>query len=260
MSTPIIFDVQGADIRFGATDAGTPYAVAADFAKTMGYRDAANALRILDEDEKGTQLVSTPGGPQQMKVIYEDGVWELIFRSTLDGAKAIKKQVKEILRTIRETGSYSVQPAAAALPQDYEEALVALLGKVRENKALTTKVAELEPAAESWQVLAAADGDFSVADAAKILTRAGIEVGRDRLFGILHELDWAYVQRADHRYRAMQYAVERRWLSELPQTYTHPRTKVTTLAAPQVRVTVKGLHELHRRFGGTRQLQIGGAS
>jgi hypothetical protein len=118
-------------------------------------------------------------------------------------------------------------------------------------------VKELEPAANSWQTLASGDGDFSVADAAKILSRdPAIETGRNRLFGILHELDWAYVQNADHRYRAKQYAVERRWLSELPQSYTHPRTGELTLGAPQLRVTVKGLHELHKRLGGTATVAI----
>ena len=81
-----LFDVAGNDIRFGTAEDGRPYAVAADFAKAMGYRDADKATRLLDEDEKGTQIVGTPGGPQQMNVIYEDGLWELIFRSTLPGA------------------------------------------------------------------------------------------------------------------------------------------------------------------------------
>lgn len=155
------------------------------------------------------------------------------------------------------TREAEVAASAPALPQDYEQALVALLGQVRENKALTAQVAELEPAAASWNVLASGDGDFSVADAAKILSRdPSIKTGRDRLFGILHELDWAYVQNADHRYRAKQYAIERRWLSELPQSYTHPRTGELTLGAPQVRVTAKGLNELHKRLGGTAPVQI----
>ena len=35
--------------------------VATDAARILGYRDATNALRILDDDEKGTHSVSTPG-------------------------------------------------------------------------------------------------------------------------------------------------------------------------------------------------------
>lgn len=152
-------------------------------------------------------------------------------------------------------------PAAAALPQDYEEALVALLGQVRETKALSAKVAELEPAAQSWQVLASGDGDFSVADAAKILSRdPAIKLGRNRLFTLLDELRWTHRQASDGRPRVMQTAIERQWLSEIPQSHYHPRTGELVIDAPQVRVTVKGMNELHKRLGGTSVVQLGGAA
>lgn len=267
MTMPIVFDVQGANIRFGQTDDGTPFSVASDFAKAMGYAKTQNATDILDDEEKGHAPIVTPGGRQRLAVIYEDGMWELIFRSTLPGAKAIKSRVKAILREIRETGSYNAAPSAPALPQDYEEALVALLGQVRETKALTARVAELEPAANSWQTLAAAEGDFSVADAAKILARdPAIKLGRNRLFSLLDELGWTYRQLSDDRPRVKQTAIERQWLSEIPQSHYHPRTGELVMDAPQVRITVKGLHELHKRLGGTAVVAIptvptqGGAS
>lgn len=111
------FNVGGNNIRFGITEDSTPYAVAADFAKAMGYGQATDATRLLDDGEAGQQIVLTRSANgvaqrREMNVIYEDGLWELIFRSTLPGAKAIKKQVKAILRQIRETGRYETEPAA----------------------------------------------------------------------------------------------------------------------------------------------------
>lgn len=105
-SVPILFEALDHEMRFGVTSDDRIYVVATDYATAMGYRDAANATRLLEDDEKGTQIVSTPGGDQQVSVIYEDGIWELIFRSSLPGAKLIKKRVKEILREIRQTGRY----------------------------------------------------------------------------------------------------------------------------------------------------------
>ncbi|WP_214322059.1 BRO-N domain-containing protein [Nonomuraea sediminis] len=130
-----LFDVDGKDIRFGITEDGRGYAVASDFAKAMGHRDAERATRLLEEDEKGTQIVRTPGGPQQMNVIYEDGLWELIFRSSLPGAKAIKKRVKEILRQIRETGRYE------AAPTDELDVIQTMLDNVRAQRR---RIAALE--------------------------------------------------------------------------------------------------------------------
>lgn len=255
------FDVAGVQIRFGSTDDGTPYAVAADFAKAMGYRDAANALRLLDDEERGTQIVSTPGGPQQMSVVFEDGMWELIFRSTLPGARAIKKQVKAILREIRETGRYEAPMLGDPLEElERQTLLTARAIEIAKSEraradAAEQRAAELEPAAYSWEVLASAAGDYAVADAAKILSRDPVvKVGRNRLFTFMQEQGWLYRQTSDGRYRPKQHAVERGWLTELPKSHYHPRTGELVLDAPQVRVTVKGLNELHKRLGGQQTL------
>jgi len=150
---------------------------------------------------------------------------------------------------------------APAVPQDYEQALVALLGKVRETKALEGRVAELEPAAHAWDVLASGAGDYSVGDAAKILARdPAIKLGRDRLFTVLAEQKWTFRQVADNKPRAMQTAINRGWLSEIPQSHYHPRTGELVLDAPQVRVTVKGVRELHKRLGGTTPVQLPAAA
>ncbi|MCX5253557.1 Bro-N domain-containing protein [Streptomyces canus] len=114
------FSVGGTNIRFGTTEDGIPYSVASDFAKAMGYTRASDALSLLDPEEAGAAICRTRSASgveqrRELRVIFEDGMWELIFRSTLPGAKAIKKQVKAILRQIRETGRYEVEPAAAHL-------------------------------------------------------------------------------------------------------------------------------------------------
>jgi prophage antirepressor-like protein len=258
-STPLVFTFPetAQHVRSVMIDA-EPWWVARDVCSVLDIRNVADAMSSLDEDEKGVATADTPGGPQQMAIINEPGLYSLILRSRKPQAKAFKRWIThEVIPSIRRTGSYAVEPVAPALPQDYEEALVALLGQVRETKALTARVAELEPAAQSWQTLAAADGDFSVADAAKILARdPNIKLGRNRLFTLLDEYRWTYRQLADDRPRVMQVAIERQWLSEIPQSHYHPRTGELVMDAPQVRVTVKGLHELHKRLGGTASVAI----
>ncbi|WP_194280619.1 phage antirepressor KilAC domain-containing protein [Streptomyces fagopyri] len=160
-----LFDVSGADIRFGQTEHGTPYAVAADFAKAMGYARTQSATDLLDEEEKGYAQAVTPGGTQRLAVIYEDGMWELIFRSTLPGAKAIKTRVKAILKEIRETGRYD---ATVDVPQDYEQALVHLLDKVRENKALEAENKVLAPKAGKWDEFLSAEGLIGMRETADL--------------------------------------------------------------------------------------------
>ena len=68
-------------------------------------------LNGLDEDEKGTHSVSTPGGRQNFLVINEPGLYTLILKSRKSEAKAFKRWVThEVLPQIRKTGSYSAQP------------------------------------------------------------------------------------------------------------------------------------------------------
>lgn len=84
-----------------------PWFVAADVSAALEYRDAGNMARNLDEDEKGTQIVSTLGGAQEMLVINQSGLYSAILRSRKAEAKRFKKWVTaEVLPAIRKHGRY----------------------------------------------------------------------------------------------------------------------------------------------------------
>lgn len=93
LSEIIPFEVEGTQWRFGVDEGGRPYVVAADVARTFDYASTQKVLQVVDDEEKGLTSVVTPGGEQRLYVIYEDGIWELIFRSSKPEAKRIKKQV-----------------------------------------------------------------------------------------------------------------------------------------------------------------------
>lgn len=99
---------------------GDPWFVAADIAAALQYRDSFNMCRNLDEDEKGTQIVSTLGGAQEMLAINESGLYAAILRSRKQEAKLFKKWVTgEVLPAIRKTGRYD----------DQQDRLVTLIGQ-----------------------------------------------------------------------------------------------------------------------------------
>lgn len=104
-----VFDFEQKSVRV-VMKGSEPWWVAKDVADILEFQDAANAIRLLDEDEKGTQKVSTPGGEQEMSVINESGLYTLIMRSNKPEAKRFRKWVtSEVLPTIRKTGRYSVK-------------------------------------------------------------------------------------------------------------------------------------------------------
>lgn len=174
MSALQLFDVEGANWRFGQDHDGTPWAVATDVARSFDYRDAEKATRLLDEDEKGTRIVGTPGGPQELAVIYEDGLWELVFLSRKPEAKAIKKRVKAILKEIRETGSYAVpSPLADPLAEIERQTQLTTraIGIARQERARADaadrRAGELEPDAARAQRTLDAHGVALVGTVAK---------------------------------------------------------------------------------------------
>jgi prophage antirepressor-like protein len=110
------FNFHGSDVRIIMRN-GAPWFVAADLAEVLGYRDAANAGRVLDDDEKGTHAVSTLGGKQNLTIVSESGMYALVLRSRKPEARKFAKWVTaEVLPAIRKTGGYG-QPEQLTLNQ-----------------------------------------------------------------------------------------------------------------------------------------------
>ena len=105
-----------------ATVGDEPWFVAADIAKALGYRMASDMIRTLDDDEKGTQTVRTPGGEQKVSAINEPGLYRLIVQrqagyvNDVAARKAVKKFQRwithEVLPAIRRDGGY-ISPSAS---------------------------------------------------------------------------------------------------------------------------------------------------
>lgn len=135
----------------------------------------------------------------------------------------------------------------------------------RKVAALTEKVAELESPAKAWNNLAAASGNYSVAEAAKILSQdPAISIGRGRLFAFLHEAGWIFRSRnARGGWEAYQEQVDNGRLYERPaRPFLNERTGEYELPSPTIRVTVKGLERLRQMLGGGQALIVldGGAA
>lgn len=159
--------------HFGIDERNRAFAEAPAFARALNYSSTQKALQQVDADEKGQLERLTPGGPQMVNVIYEDGIWELIFRSTLPSAKSLKARVKAILRELRQTGRVDVRPperpfSELELAQRYVNAL--------------ERNAELEPKAEAYDQFMTAEGDYAIGTVAQMLG-----TGQNRLFARLRD-------------------------------------------------------------------------
>lgn len=96
---------------------GEPHFVGSDIATILGHRDATAALRGLDDDEKGTHILCTPGGDQEVLVVSEPGVYQLVFTSRKPVAQRLKRWLAhEVIPAIRRDGFYGARQRETAIP------------------------------------------------------------------------------------------------------------------------------------------------
>ncbi|BAM26381.1 phage antirepressor [Corynebacterium ulcerans] len=247
---PYIF--QGQKVRIIIDDRGEPHWVASDVAKILGYRMASDLTRRLDEEEKGTHFVRTHGGEQKLTTITEAGVYSAIFASRLLQAKEFKKWVTaEVLPSIRRHGAY-MTPATIEQVITDPDTIIYLASRLKDEQERARK---LEAPAAAWTQLAEAEGDYSVAEAAKVLSRdPAISIGRDRLFAHMESLGWIFRPRGARRihWEASQAkAIDtRRLVHKLGKPFHNAHTGTMELPPPTIRVTPKGLKDLQKTLGG----------
>lgn len=83
-----------------------PLFLARDVATWIEHSDRSKMLQGIDKDEKVKNNVLTLGGNQEMWFLTEDGLYEVLMQSRKPIAKAFKKEVKTILKSIRQNGAY----------------------------------------------------------------------------------------------------------------------------------------------------------
>lgn len=90
-----------------------PYLVGRDVAEVLGYSNSRKALLDhVDDEDKGVTKRDTLGGPQELTIINESGLYSLILSSKLPNAKRFKRWVtSEVLPSLRKTGSYEMPKA-----------------------------------------------------------------------------------------------------------------------------------------------------
>lgn len=126
---------------------GESWFVAGDIAEILGYREAKDMARNLDDDEKGAHIVPTLGGDQAVLIINESGLYSAILRSRRKEAKRFKKWITStVLPSIRQHGGY------LAGQESLSPALVATLHKtIRENALPALRYYDRQTEHDHWK-------------------------------------------------------------------------------------------------------------
>lgn len=218
-------EVLGKEFKvFGTPDA--PLVLAKDVAEWIGHTDPSKMVRNVDEDEKVKNIIPTPGGPQEMQFLTEDGLYEVLMQSRKPIAKSFRKQVKNILKEIRKTGSYQVKQDSYMINDPVERAKQWIIEEqqrqllIKENIKKDEIIKIQEPKVQFADAIISSEDSISIATLAKLITQNGFEIGRDRLFEWLREN--GYLLRTDgaDKNTPTQYSMTRGWFEVTEKTFT----------------------------------------
>lgn len=111
---------------------GEGWLVGKDVAEVLGYKDTDYAIRThVDEDDKLSRGFIGSGQSRKMIVINESGLYSLVLRSKLPGAKKFRRWVtSEVLPSIRKHGMYATDELL-----DNPDLLIAAATKLKEERA-----------------------------------------------------------------------------------------------------------------------------
>lgn len=205
---------------------------------------------VAGQDFMTKMSESTGGRPSENHILTLDMAKEISMVQNNDKGRQARRYFIECERRAKEPAELS------------PEELMARAIKVADNtiKELEAKTRELEPAAKSWTYLAAPGGDYSVAGAAKTLSRdPNISIGRNKLFDFMREQRWIF-RTAGKRAHWEAYQDKGintgRLVHKLSSPFMNDKTGEWEQPAPTIRITPKGLHELHKLLGGSEQVGL----
>lgn len=228
---------------------GEPWFVLNDLCAVLDISNPRNVAERIDESGVRKTDISSGGQMRSTTIVNESCMYEVVIRANGELAKTFRRWItSEVLPQIRKTGGYSTAPLSGA--ELMAQALIEAHSTMASYRA---HVEELTPMATAWEKLASATGDYSVRDAAQVLCRdGGIKVGQNRLFNHLREANRPWLGKDSRPY---QWAVDAGLVAEKISSFKFERTNgEEQLAAPQVRITAKGLQRLHKELSPSKEL------
>lgn len=185
-------------------NAENPLFLAKDVAEWIGYDKSSinKMLNKVEDDEKVRSIVPTLGGNQESWLLTEDGLYEVLMQSRKPIAKKFKREVKQILKSIRKHGIYATGETIDNILSN-PKVTIKLIKKLKSEQAarqlaekeLLKVTAIYEPMIDTFKHLVSNGEDKSVYEVAHLACdkEKGIDIGGKRLYQKLR--DWGFVQK-----------------------------------------------------------------
>ena len=209
---------------------GEGWLVGKDVAEVLGYKDTDYAIRThVDEDDKLSRGFIGSGQSRKMIVINESGLYSLVLRSKLPGAKKFRRWVtSEVLPSIRKHGMYATDELLdnpdllIAAATKLKEERVARLEAEKKVKNLTLinaqqnqRIGELQPKATYYDLILQSNSLLAISVIAKDYGMSGTSLNKKlHEFGVQYKLGEQWLLYAKYH--------DKGYTSSKTQNYSRP--------------------------------------
>ncbi|WP_175613253.1 phage antirepressor KilAC domain-containing protein [Fusobacterium mortiferum] len=214
-------------------DFENPLFKANDVAQWIEHSNVSKMLESIDNIEKVKYEIGTLTNSYSAWFLTEDGLYEVLMQSRKPIAKVFKKEVKIILKTIRQNGMY-VTDKLLDDPDLAIKAFTKLKEEREKRKALETQIEEDKPKVLFANAVETSKSTILIGDLAKILKQNGIDIGQKRLFSWLRDNGYLIKRNGSDYNMPTQMSMELK-LFEIKETaVTHSDGHITVNKTPKV--------------------------
>lgn len=214
-------------------DFENPLFKASDVANWIEHSNVSRMLESIDENEKIKREIGTLTNSYSAWFLTEDGLYEVLMQSRKPIAKAFKKEVKIILKTIRQNGMYATDKLLDN-PDLAIQAFTKLKEEREKRKALEIEKEQNRPKVIFAEAVETSKSSILIGDLAKLIKQNGVDMGQKRLFTWLRENGYLIKRQGSDYNMPTQKAMEL-GLFEIKETaVTHSDGHITVNKTPKV--------------------------
>ena len=172
-----------------------PLFLAKDVADWIEHSKSSVMIDTVDDDEKLRETIFTSGQNREMWFLTEYGLYEVLMQTRKPIAKQFKKQVKQILKSIRKHGMYAIDNLL-----DNPDMAIAAFQKLKEERQLRLQaqeelaqknqiIQELQPKATYYDLILQSESLVAISVIAK-----DFGMSAKKLNSLLHDLKVQFKQ------------------------------------------------------------------
>lgn len=231
--------------------------IAADVCRALDIKNARDAVKRLDTDEKADVGLTDGSQKRYYNVVNEYGLYNLVLASRKPEAKAFKRWItRDVIPSIRKTGGYINGSEDMSDDEIMAKALMVAQKTIESNKA---RISQLEsdnnrvrPKEIFADAVSASDSTILIGDMAKLIKQNGHAIGQKRLFEWMRQNGYLINRKGADYNSPTQRAMELNLFKIKETAITHSDGHVSV--SKTVKVTGKGQQYFINKFEAVKRM------